>query len=55
MAEEEERIILEKIKKLKAEGRLLPDSSMTTYFGKPAFHTYGNANTRPTSGGLVYG
>ena len=28
---------------------------MTTYFGKPAFHTYGNANTRPTNGGLLYG
>ena len=54
-AEEEEKIIIEKMKRLKAEGRLLPDSSMTTYFGKPAFHTYGNGNTRPTSGGLVYG
>jgi len=42
------------MKKLKLDGRLLPDSSMTTYFGKPAFHTYGNGNVRPASGGLVY-
>ena len=40
---------------LKLEGRLLPDSAMTTYFGKPAFHAYGNGNTRPTNGGLLYG
>jgi hypothetical protein len=37
------------------EGRLLPDSAMTTYFGKPAFHAYGNGNTKPTVGGLSYG
>ena len=43
------------MKKLKLDGRLLPDSAMTTYFGKPAFHAYGNGNTRPASGGLVYG
>ena len=28
---------------------------MTTYFGKPAFHAYGNGNTKPTNGGLLYG
>ena len=28
---------------------------MTTYFGKPAFHPYGNGNVKPTSGGLIYG
>jgi len=28
---------------------------MTTYFGKPAFHAYGNGNTKPTVGGLCYG
>lgn len=52
---EEKRSIKEKMKKLKLDGRLLPDSAMTTYFGKPAFHTYGNGNVRPASGGLVYG
>ena len=52
---EEKRSIREKMKKLKLEGRLLPDSAMTTYFGKPAFHAYGNGNTRPASGGLIYG
>jgi len=55
LTREEKRNILEKMKKLKLEGRLLPDSAMTTYFGKPAFHTYGNGNVRPASGGLVYG
>ena len=28
---------------------------MTTYFGKPAFHAYGNGNTNPTYGGTIYG
>ena len=55
LTKEEKRSIREKMKKLKLEGRLLPDSSMTTYFGKPAFHAYGNGNTRPASGGVVYG
>lgn len=26
--------------------RWLPDSSFTTYFGKPAFHAYGKGNTK---------
>ena len=34
---------------------MLPNSALTTYFGKPAFHAYGNANTNPTNGGLSYG
>ena len=55
LTKEEKRSIREKMKKLKLEGRLLPDSAMTTYFGKPAFHAYGNGNTRPASGGLIYG
>ena len=55
LTKEEKRSIKEKMKKLKLEGRLLPDSAMTTYFGKPAFHAYGNGNVRPASGGLVYG
>jgi hypothetical protein len=33
----------------------MPDSALTTYFGKPAWHTYGNANVNPCHGGLVYG
>jgi hypothetical protein len=36
-----------KMKELKLSSRLLPDSSMTTYFGKPAFYAYGNGNTNP--------
>jgi len=35
--------------------RWLPDSAFTTYFGKPAFHSYGRANTKPTCGGVNYG
>lgn len=35
--------------------RWLPDSSFTTYFGKPAFHAYGKGNTNPTVGGVNYG
>jgi hypothetical protein len=33
----------------------MADSALTTYFGKPAFHTYGNSNIHPAQGGLVYG
>ena len=35
--------------------RWLPDSSFTTYFGRPAFHTYGKGNVKPTVGGVNYG
>lgn len=35
--------------------RWLPDSSFTTYFGKPAFHSYGKGNINPTVGGVNYG
>lgn len=53
---EEQRAELEaKLKDLKLCSRWLPDSSLTTYFGKPAFHAYGNGNTRPASGGTIYG
>jgi len=55
LTKEEKRSIREKMKKLKLDGRLLPNSAMTTYFGKPAFHAYGNGNVRPASGGLIYG
>lgn len=40
---------------MKSTSRWLPDSAFTTYFGKPAFHPYGNANINPTVGGSVYG
>ena len=43
------------MKELKLTSRWLPDSALTTYFGKPAFFAYGNANTKPTAGGTVYG
>ena len=34
---------------MKLTSRWLADSAMTTYFGLPAFHAYGNGNTRPVS------
>ena len=40
---------------LKQKGRLMPDSALTTYFGKPAWHAYGNGNVNPAQGGLIYG
>jgi len=33
----------------------MADSALTTYFGKPAFHAYGNSNINPAQGGLIYG
>jgi hypothetical protein len=47
--------IQHKIHEMKHVSRWLPDSAITTYFGKPAFHPYGNGNTKPTVGGNVYG
>jgi len=35
--------------------RWLADSSFQTFFGKPAFHPYGRANTNPAVGGISYG
>ena len=35
--------------------RWIPNSSFTTYFGKPPFENYGRGNTKPIEGGLVYG
>jgi hypothetical protein len=52
LTKEEQRNIEEQLERLKLEGRLLPNSAYTTYFGKPAFHAYGNGNTKPTNGGL---
>jgi hypothetical protein len=40
---------------MKTTGRWMPDSAITTYFGKPVFHAYGNGNTDPIVGGTVYG
>ena len=35
--------------------RFLANSAFTTFFGKPAFHSYGNGNTDPATGGVIYG
>lgn len=45
----------ERIKKLNETTRWLPNSAFQTYFGKPAFENYGNANTNPAVGGTLYG
>lgn len=53
--DEQRKELHDKMKELKKCSRWLPDSALTTYFGKPAFHAYGNGNTAPTYGGAVYG
>lgn len=53
--DEQRKELDDKMKELKKCSRWLPDSALTTYFGKPAFHAYGNGNTEPTYGGSVYG
>lgn len=55
LSEEQREEIEKKLKDLKLMSRWLPDSSLTTYFGKPAFCAYGNGNTNPTAGGLISG
>ena len=45
----------QRIKKLHQTTRWMANSGFTTYFGKPAFHNYGNANVKPTYGGVGYG
>ena len=44
-----------RLNEIKSTSRWLPDSGITTYFGRPAFHPYGNGNTAPTVGGVVFG
>ena len=51
----EEKALKAKVSQLNATTRWLADSAFTTYYGKPAFHAYGNGNTKPTYGGTVYG
>jgi len=47
MSQADKENIALKIQELKERGRLMADSSLTTYFGKPAFHSYGNGNVLP--------
>ena len=44
-----------RLNEVKSTSRWLPDSAITTYFGRPAFHPYGNGNVKPTVGGVVCG
>ena len=46
---------LERLKKLNQTTRWLPNSAFKTYFGKPVFANYGQGNTNPAYGGLMYG
>jgi hypothetical protein len=55
LTEEQKKELREKLAAMKLTSRFLPDSSITTYFGKPAFFNYGGNNTNPTNGGIVYG
>lgn len=55
LTEEQKKELREKLADLKLGSRWLPDSSLTTFFGKPAFYNYGHKNTNPTNGGFVYG
>ena len=52
---EDAKELKDKLANLKLTSRWLPDSSITTYFGKPAFCAYGYGNTEPTFGGAIYG
>ena len=53
--DEQKAELARKLSELKLTSRWLADSALTTYFGKPAFHAYGNGNTKPTYGGGIYG
>jgi len=44
-----------RINEVKSTSRWLADTAITTYFGRPAFHPYGNGNTKPTVGGVICG
>ena len=46
---------INRLKKFYNTTRWLPNSSFTTFFGKPAFENYGFGNTKPVYGGLFYG
>ena len=49
------KAVAQMTKEFKMKGRLLPDSALTTYFGKPAFHAYGNGNINPVNAGISTG
>ena len=55
LTEDQKRNVRAKMKELKLTSRQLADSAFTTYFGIPAFHAYGNGNTKPSVGGINYG
>ena len=53
--DDQKKELAAKLKDLKLSSRWLPDSALTTYFGKPAFHAYGNGNIKPVAGGVING
>lgn len=50
-----EREELEKLEKAITMSRWNPDTHLASMHGKPIWHAYGNKNTDPTVGGIVYG
>lgn len=54
LTEEQKQELRELYEKLKKNSRWLPDSALTTYYGKPAFHAYGNGNTGGAPGHPTY-
>ena len=54
LTEEQRKEVRELYEKLRKNSRWLPDSTLTTYYGKPAFHTYGHANTRGQTASNAY-
>lgn len=46
---------INRLKKFYNTTRWLPNSSFTTFLGRPAFENYGYGNTKPVYGGLFYG
>lgn len=46
---------INRLKKFYNTTRWLPNSSFTTFLGRPAFENYGYGNTNPVYGGLFYG
>lgn len=55
MSAQAKKTLEKRVNEIKSTSRWLPDTALTTYFGKPAFHPYGNGNVHPTVGGTVYG
>lgn len=54
LTDEQKQEVRALYEKLRKNSRWLPDSALTTYFGMPAFHAYGNASTKGALGPNTY-